>query len=244
MGRSIPMEEIKLNYSLLASNLTLSFHVAWIAALIALIGGLCGTCFRKNHSPKTEKACDAAASVASNPLPQATITTTSTTITPDTTQGEDVQKPLPPPPVAVVSELGGELAADRKRSPPQIDRSSTLHNYMSKSASRRKLSDSISMRMPGARSMRQTRDDLQKKLKHEDSLLTKRILIGEKCRLPTQGDDGDAHQNATANPQTELAEAVPMSRSNSSVEYYALSSQEEKSKEKGREGSVDDRGIL
>ncbi|GAB4837085.1 hypothetical protein Ancab_001997 [Ancistrocladus abbreviatus] len=237
MGRNIPMEEIPSNYYFHASfpsiypTLTLSFHVAWMAVLVAIIGGQCGNRSKKTPPSDNNEATDntatdenvTKASANESNLPQQTSTTTA--------DQEETQKPLPPPPAAVALEL--EVDGDRMKSPPRrIDRSSTLHTYMSNNTSQRKLSGSISMRMSGAKSIGQrveeTKDDAQKLflLKQEDSIWQKKILLGEKCRRDDDEADGGA---AAASESRETASeagssAAAMSRSNSWIEDDAVSS--------------------
>ncbi|GAB4854462.1 hypothetical protein Ancab_023046 [Ancistrocladus abbreviatus] len=243
MGRNIPMEEIppdhyyhppfSPNYPALKS----SFHVAWMVVLIAIIGGLCGNRSKKTPSPGDDKATengttDEKASADAATATESSLQSPAQTSNNTTVDQEEIQKPLPPPPAAVALELGGG-GGDKKRSPPpQIDRSSTLHTYMSKNASRRKLAGSISMRLPGAKSVRQkvedVKDDAHKLLsKQEDSLWQKKILLGEKCRREGDDDDGaggGAGGGSAASGTGSSQSAVVMSRSNSSIEDDAVSS--------------------
>ncbi|KAK3023186.1 hypothetical protein RJ639_044173 [Escallonia herrerae] len=93
-------------------------------------------------------------------------------------QSEEVQQPLPPPPR--MSHL----------------RAASYHFQSSSTASEGKLSSSMSMRVQqgGAMLSRQSsrRENFdrkrEKKLKHEDSIWKKTIILGEKCRVPDEDD--------------------------------------------------------
>ncbi|GAB2286264.1 hypothetical protein Dimus_020683 [Dionaea muscipula] len=222
MGRHISMAKIPAHYPSFTSNypsLSLSFHVTCMAFLIAAIGGLCGRRSRKNEASEekeTNKAINASTIPLHTPSQRNTIEISKAP------HEVDIQKSLPLPPAVVALELGeGDGVADWKIA-PKIDRSSTLHNYMSKSASRRKLSGSISMKISGATSMGLRLEDPQKKLKHEDSIWTKKILLGEKCRLPTEDVDEDGLRDIREKEVTKVTvQSQPVSRTNSSVDQEA-----------------------
>ncbi|KAK9683893.1 hypothetical protein RND81_10G172800 [Saponaria officinalis] len=247
MGRTLPMEEITTFQPTTSVILT----IIWMAALVTTISGLCGLWSKKiTKSPSTKENDETKEGDENpNPLQPPTVVEQGTS--------EDDQfatKPLPPPPSAVNLELG-DIATGKMK--PKIDKTSSLQNYMSKNTSRKRLTSSISMRMSmklkdkasefkGKASEFKDKasdlTDLRKNKNENESLWQKRIILGEKCRLPNQDDEGVAYDGQGNNvvTQTQTRKLPSMSRSCSSIDHRALSSiaiSEEKGddKRKGKE---------
>ncbi|KAJ8448820.1 hypothetical protein Cgig2_011441 [Carnegiea gigantea] len=198
MGRNIPVVEITPSHS----TLSLALFIVWMGALVAIVSSLCGIWSKKPAESSSTKGdskanVDATVDITGSPLESPTQQAATNSDDAD----DDTSKPLPPPPSATKLELG-DHSGDKRRK-PKIDKSlSSLQPYISKNTSRRKLASSISMRMPTKIKDKasefkdkavEIKDDIghHTRLKQqEDSLWTKRIMLGEKCRLRT-GDDDD-----------------------------------------------------
>ncbi|KMT17919.1 hypothetical protein BVRB_2g034440 [Beta vulgaris subsp. vulgaris] len=154
------------------------------------------------------------------PLQSSTTTINTNDDTTATNDDEPLTKPLPPPPAAAKLEFGEPTGIKKSKKPSTIDKSSSLQNYISK-GSRRKLSSSISMKMSmkikdkasdfkdkasdfkdkASDHIKDKASDIKdkasdfghRKTKHDqtESLWTKRIILGGKCRLPNEDNDDD-----------------------------------------------------
>lgn len=244
-----------------------------MAALFGMIANMCGLRSRRKGLPieessgskdnKTQETTTSHPTMTSTSLspPPSIIPPTNNTST--TNESEDItDKPLPPPPAATFGENNIPILNNKRSPPPHIDKSSSLHTYISKSAStRRKLSTSISMmRLPRGKSVKHREKGIiiedhnyhhihlrhkDKKLKHEDSLWTKKILLGEKCRVPIEDEDTilyDENGNRISSFSSKTAQSsnIPFSRSYSSIDQISTTSQGELKLRKEDDKSPDD----
>ncbi|PSS01259.1 Phosphatidylinositol 3,4,5-trisphosphate 5-phosphatase [Actinidia chinensis var. chinensis] len=214
---------------------SLSLLIAFMAAIVTLISSLCVS--RKKSPPHSasQRKTTENPEVANSPQNEATTTTTTdTTMEPEppsathiakdvATQpqtGEEPQLPLPPPPGMT-----------------HLRAASSCHYRMSSSASESKLLSSMSMRVQGGGGMgsrQQSRREEQqhekkrgdKKLKHEDSIWKKTIILGEKCRVPDEDDtilyDEKGNRISTYHPKN--PGSLPMSRQSSYIDPDAIPS--------------------
>ena len=186
--------------------LPFSLLVAGMAATIAIITGLCG--FRRKPSPNlsaphlAEKSDfdippSSAAETTSLP-PQQTTTSTALETEEKTEKSEEVIKELPPPP--------GMRA---------LKESYSCNNFMTKSASTRKLSSTLSMKHIRSISVSKIRE--KKRSKAEDSVWTKTIILGEKCKHSSD-DDGviyNGKDNTVSAYYPRTKSTISISRTNS-----------------------------
>ncbi|KAL6985546.1 hypothetical protein U1Q18_018922 [Sarracenia purpurea var. burkii] len=228
MGRELLMVENRSIHPILS----LSLLIACMAAIVTLISSLC--VFRKKSPPPTssqrEKTEDLTGGV--NPPPnETTMEPPSAPVvqpkdTKDTSQSsdpEDPQLPLPPPPG--MAHLRG---------------AASYHYRTESSASGRNFSSSMSMRVQGglggvvAAAFRQPsrREEVQqdrkrdKKLKHEDSIWKKTIILGEKCRVPDEDEDDavmyDEKGNRISAYHRKTQSSLPVSRQTSFIDPNAI----------------------
>lgn len=125
--------------------------------------------------------------------------------------------------------------------PPPSMRSASYHYRSSSQASpgpaHTKLASSMSMRVPGMGSRQASkRDDVfggggggdkkrDKKLKHEDSIWKKTIILGEKCKVHDEDEDEilyDEEGNRITPYHPKTSSTVPMSRQSSAIDEDAL----------------------
>ncbi|KAI8530909.1 hypothetical protein RHMOL_Rhmol11G0096800 [Rhododendron molle] len=207
--------------------LSLSLLIACMAAIVAFISSLCVS--RKKPMPTTSqpKATEDVDVVTASPNEA---TTTETTIAEATMEPPSValvesdntkepQLPLPPPPGM-----------------PHFKGSASYHHRSSSSASsERKLLSSMSLRVQGLGGMRQPskREETShekkrdKKLKHEDSVWKKTIILGERCRVPDEDDDTvvfDEKGNRISTYHPKMPSSLPVSRQTSSIDPDAIPS--------------------
>ncbi|CAN6682406.1 unnamed protein product [Malus baccata var. baccata] len=187
MGRTIPTDETNL---LIHPLLSLSFFAAAMAATIAIITSLCS--FRRksssssSESPASKEAeeSDVGKAQTSEAALGETGNKTSQQDT-ETDRGNDdsrMSKELPLPPRMKNS---GQLYSGNLDTKIQIK----------KSASERRLLSNLSLKLP--RSLSMARKDKVKeeynkrkngKLKPEDSVWMKTIILGEKCKVPEEDE--------------------------------------------------------
>lgn len=241
MGRRIPEADDLSIYP------TLSFSLLFVgmAAVVTLSTTLCGIRFRRRSEPKSSKFppehnvaekldIRISSPPSRSPLPQPPPPP------PTTTKNEEEKTMLPRPPQAVA-----ESQDTKEKETPQIkelplppakqlrETNSTNHN-MKKSASTRNLTMNLSMKMPRSLSLarlHQDREDknIQKKngkMKHEDSVWMKTIILGEKCKVPDEDEgviyDGKGNRISTYHPKT--SSSRPVSRQNSQIDPNAIPS--------------------
>ncbi|KAL2548529.1 uncharacterized protein Fot_10059 [Forsythia ovata] len=208
MGRKIPIAESpSSNHHLISFSL----FIACIAATMAVISFLCGSLSRKKSPPSSAvdnaKTENSQLDISSNRKdashkPPAEVESSESAQLHD----EELQRTLPPPP-----------SMQHKRA------ASYHHRSNSAASSHGKLSSSMSMRVLGnAIAPRKE----EKKLKHEDSVWKKTIILGEKCRVPQEDDDTILYDEkgnriSTYHPKTPST-ALSMSRQNSGSDSDAV----------------------
>lgn len=200
--------------------ISLSLLIACMAAIVALISSLCIS--RKKPVPTTSqpKTTQDLKVATASPNKATTIETTmeapSAALVESDNTKEQPQLPLPPPPG--MTQLRG---------------SASYHYRSSSSASsERKLLSSMSVRVQGGGGMRQmsrkeesSHDKKRdKKLKHEDSIWKKTIILGERCRVPDEDDtvvyDEKGNRISTYHPKT--PSSLPVSRQTSFIDPDAI----------------------
>ncbi|KAF3447549.1 hypothetical protein FNV43_RR12735 [Rhamnella rubrinervis] len=218
MGRRIPEDETLLIHPVLS----LSLLAAGMAAAIAIMAGLCGVRSRKKPPPSspvlstlTEKV-DAFAPPSMlnderSPAPAAENVDSE-----DATKDEDaVRLPLPP-----AMQQKGE----------------TSSNQILKSMSERRLSINMSLRVPRSLSVARHRDQKDEnsrhnkkgKIKTEDSVWMKTIILGEKCKVPDEESsaviyEGKGKKISAYHPRT--PSSISISRQSSFIDQDAIPSQ-------------------
>ncbi|GMY28894.1 putative transmembrane protein [Fagus crenata] len=199
MGRRIPTD---VNF-LIHPALSFSLLALGIAATIAMITALCGVRSRKKPTStssssfinKTAEKSDVFNSTAT----KMTVTSPSLSSPPkgaeqvdseDTSHNKEPQiKELPLPPAKQMRE-------------------SHSCNQISKSPHERRLSMSLSMKLPRSLSMARKEENHRRKkgnLNSEDTVWMKTIILGEKCKVPDEDDavihDGKGNRISTYHPK-------------------------------------------
>lgn len=174
MGRRIPTNDIRLNHPILSSFTLLAIGMA---AAIALISGLCGVKHRRKPSaPSPSLPPISRKEEALCPLP----TTTTTTKKPPSVESKENENKLPLTPAKKKLVRGAYSCKD-------------MTKFMSES----KIAASLSMKVTRSLSMARNRDNVKEeigkkgKLKTEDSIWMKTIILGEKCRVPDEEEEGN-----------------------------------------------------
>lgn len=180
MGRMIPLDGDPIIHPVLPFSLLL----AGMAATIAIITGLCGFLRKRPPDLSAPPAAETPefdippTNAAEPSLPPTQEATASTALEAETS--EEAIKELPPPP--------GMRA---------LKETYSCNNFMTKSASTRKLSSTLSVSstlnisMKHARSISVSKIREKRRSKAEDSIWTKTIILGEKCKVSTDDDDDD-----------------------------------------------------
>ena len=183
MGRRIPADETNL---LIHPLLSISFFAAGMAATIAMITALCSFRRKRSPPPSQSPASNITTETDAEPATMAAAGTTTTTPQQDSETDQENEdgresKELPLPP--------------RMRHSGQIDSTINNKSHMKKSASERRLLSNLSMKLP--RSLSMARKDKVKeeynkrknaKLKPEESIWMKTIILGEKCKVPDEDE--------------------------------------------------------
>ncbi|EOY29937.1 Uncharacterized protein TCM_037314 [Theobroma cacao] len=216
MGRMIPLD----GDPIIHSALPFSLLVAGMAATIAIITGLCG--FRRKPSAdssaaphlaeKSELDVPPSNNAAETTLVPPSVVTTSITLETEerTDNSEEVIKELPPPPAMRT-----------------LRETYSCNNFMTKSASSRKLSSTLSLKHKRSISVNKIRE--KGKSKAEESVWTKTIILGEKCRVSDDHDDaviydGKGNRVTTYHPRS--LSTVSLSRTCSSRNPDTISNQD------------------
>ncbi|KDP34078.1 hypothetical protein JCGZ_07649 [Jatropha curcas] len=209
MGRTIPLADDSNLPLSIYQTLSFSFLLAGMAAVIAISTTLCGIGFgRKTEEKesdssshkKEEENLDSNISKASSEKQE-----DETTVSEDGKENdiEKIELPLPP-----AKQLRGTYSCN---------------NFMTKSASTRNLGKNTSMRMPRSMSMARRDREVKKKakVKADDSVWMKTIILGEKCKVRREEEDDSMGKNiSTYHPES------VNSRQNSSPDINATPSQE------------------
>lgn len=212
MVRSFPTDENPLIHP----AISLSLLAAGMAAAIAMITTLCG-------DRKTPTASEASSPTAADNKPDENASPTVNPSGGETENDGDEQgvKELPLPPK--MQQLGSA-------SPP---------TQISKSASERKLTHMKSMNVNVPRSLSVARHNLddgrhkkKDKIKGEDSIWTKTIILGEKCKVTDEEDgiiyEGKGKKISAYHPRAPSSMSASLSRQGSAIDAEALPSPEDK----------------
>ncbi|KAK7410152.1 hypothetical protein VNO78_00698 [Psophocarpus tetragonolobus] len=168
MGRTVPID----NLSLIHPILYLSFLAAGLAASMTIITALCSVRFRKKSSPPSP-------SPSIDPVEISNELDASPSLNTETKNANNEVKELPLPPAL-----------------QQLPKDPFISERMKRITSERKIPTSLSIKMPRsfsvARNWDQKEDknkgNIAGKLKVEDSVWMKTIILGEKC-APDEEDD-------------------------------------------------------
>ncbi|KAL7166489.1 hypothetical protein ACSBR2_037208 [Camellia fascicularis] len=216
--------------------LSLSLLVAYMAAIVALISSLCIS--RKKVPPPTDSEQNTTENLnAASPPPN------ETTTRPSTTEATILE----PPSTTVIEVEETKNASQQPRQtteepPPQVQLPlppppglrgvASCHYRTSSTQSESKLLSSMSTRVQGIgmsfrqQSKREDPNDKKrdKKLKHEDSIWKKTIILGEKCRVPDEDDVilYDEKGNRIPTFHTKTPGSLPVSRQTSFKEPDAI----------------------
>ncbi|KAI5669681.1 hypothetical protein M9H77_19534 [Catharanthus roseus] len=239
MGRKFPVGETNaINHPFISVTL----FIACVVATITIISSLCGSLSRKKSEPSSDdqpneikdgnivslsdETQNDQTSKASAGTGTGAEAGNEMDVIASSTQNDDEfglgQQPLPPPPGR--RHLSG-TASCHFRSNSTASNPSTLQT---------KLPASRSMRVFGNGTSRQAskREDninnidrkKDKKLKHEDSVWKKTIILGEKCKVPEEDDDTILYDEkgnriSTYHPKNN---SKPLSRQNSNVDQDSI----------------------
>lgn len=171
MGRRIPTNDIRLNHPILSFTLL----AIGMAAAIALISGLCGVKHRRKPSaPSPSLAPISRKEEALSRLP------TTKAKKPPSVESKENENKLPLTPAKKKLVRGAYSCKD-------------MTKFMSES----KIAASLGMKVTRSLSMTRNRDNVKEeigkkgKLKTEDSIWMKTIILGEKCRVPDEEEEGN-----------------------------------------------------
>lgn len=217
MVRSFPSDDNPIIHP----TISLSLLAAGMAAAIAMITTLCGVRSRRRAPP----------SEASSP-----------TATENKQEGNT--SPTPPAAAGGETEQDGDQTEQRMKElplPPKMQQFSISSppNTIAKSASERKLSHMRSMSIKVPRSLSVVRNHLDEgkqrrkdKIKGEESIWTKTIILGEKCKVSEEEDgviyEGKGKKISAYHPRAHSSMSISMSRQNSAIDAEALSNAEAK----------------
>lgn len=220
MGRRIPEDDTLLIHPVLS----LSLLAAAMAATFAIITGLCGARSRKKSSPSSPVLSTSTEKVDAFVTPSMLAADPSSTraaaesvdLKGATKDDEAVKLPLPP----AMQQMG----------------EASSHNPISKSMSERKLSINMSMKVPRSLSVARNRDhkdensrhNKKEKIKTEDSVWMKTIILGEKCKVPDEESsaviyEGKGKKISAYHPRT--PSSISLSRQSSFIDQDAIPSQ-------------------
>ncbi|EEF46090.1 conserved hypothetical protein [Ricinus communis] len=230
-----------------------------MAAAIAISTTLCGVRFRRRSASQSKSS---ESSPSSKPAENLNITTSLPSPSPSrsplkikiekamaaASRQHQKQQQQPQQQDAVESECGKEKQKEEFEIkelplPPskQLKETFSCKNLLTKSASTRNLVRNMSIKIP--RSMSMARKDQQEdkiyhkkkgKLKHEDSIWMKTIILGEKCKVPDEDQDAaiyDSKGNRITTYHPKTPRSLPVSRQNSFIEPSAIPSQDSEKRE-------------
>lgn len=216
MVRSFPTDENPLIHPAISFSLL----AAGMAAAIAMITTLCGVRSRRRSGSDDQSTSPAAgenkADENGSPLTDPTADGEN-----DGDQNEQLNKDLPLPP---------KMQAAANSSPP---------SQIAKSASERKISNMRSMSIKVPRSLSVVRNHLdegrqrrKERIKGEDSIWTKTIILGEKCKVPDEEDgviyEGKGKKISAYHPRAQSSMSITISRQGSAIDPETLPNPEPK----------------
>ncbi|WCJ29426.1 hypothetical protein M5689_011065 [Euphorbia peplus] len=160
-------------------TLSIPLFLAGMAAMMAIVSLLCGVRSRKKSESATEK-----------PQEKNTNTNTNSPLSSPPTKSEEKTEAV----IQIVEDSQREIESEKNylATRRQIKDKISSTNLLLKSASTRNLAKNLSMKMTRSMSMagRDLQDRMKKgKLKPEDSVWMKTIILGEKCKV-TDGEEG------------------------------------------------------
>ncbi|KAF3657318.1 hypothetical protein FXO38_13747 [Capsicum annuum] len=182
MGRKIPLGEVHPTHPLIY----FLFLTASIAAIISIVSSLCGILERikgsPDHSVGDIKENVDVVSTSPNKPENATILDAKHEDSIYKKSEENIlQQPLPPPP-AIRVDSSNNLRTNLMAS-TRISRSNSSMKSL-----QRKLSASLSMKAI-SEALTHRHEKINSKIKHEDSIWKKQIILGERCKVPNQDED-------------------------------------------------------
>ncbi|CAL0327137.1 unnamed protein product [Lupinus luteus] len=214
MGRRFPHDNISLTHPILY----LSFIAVGLAASIAIVTALCGVRFWKKSSSPPQSSSDPIElekDLDSSSPPSNMVASDRVENMGETTETNDTQtKELPLPP--------------SMQQPHDLFRSSSM---MKRATSERRTSFSLSVKMPRSFSVAKMKDlmedkgnTIKGKLKPEDSVWMKTIILGEKC-VPDEEDpviyEGRGKKISAYHPKN--SSSISVSRQCSFIDPDAIS---------------------
>ncbi|KAG9455647.1 hypothetical protein H6P81_000155 [Aristolochia fimbriata] len=210
MGRRLPTESDPLLHPAL---ITLSIHVVFMAAVVAVVASLCGN--RGKKSSKSESSSNRAGEDGNNNA-ETTPTADAMGLGLEEEESQKVETPteeVPLYPLPLPQSL--RPLPEGHRVPPM------------KSASTRHLKVSLSVKMPSKITrIRTTAREHRLNKKTDDCIWKKTIILGEKCRVPSVGDEEDFVFDENGNkivPYTpRTPRSLPVSRSVSLIDQDAV----------------------
>ncbi|KAG1346373.1 hypothetical protein COCNU_06G002020 [Cocos nucifera] len=204
MGRRVPSSEAN---TFIHPSLLLPLIAAWAAASIAIFFTLCISHHRKSPRPKPQQQ--------SSPSP----------VEKNEPAAETIETSPPPIPTAINFE-------EQERSPTtsvektelviaDVATHGPIGPSVPTSTSRRKLSMSLSRKLPDKLSKIKVNRKERKEQSVEDSIWMKTIILGEKCKVPSDDDEAatvyDDNGNRRRSYRPRTPRSLPVSRSNSFV---------------------------
>ncbi|KAH0658012.1 hypothetical protein KY289_026760 [Solanum tuberosum] len=218
MGRKITLGgEVHPNHPIIY----FLFLTAWVVAIIGIVSSLCGLLERIKGSSEGDIKENAThvISTSSNETENTTISDDQELTDKRSSDNDEniLQQPLPPPP-AMRTVASNNLRTNSMATP-------TRSNSSLKSL-QRKLSTSMSMKA-FSRALSHRHDKINSKLKHEDSIWKKKIILGEKCKVPNQDDDDDTilydeDGNRISTYHPKQLNVMSMSRQSSEIDANAI----------------------
>ena len=232
MARRVPTAETHLIHP----ALSISLLAAWIAATIAIVAALCGTRFRKKPTPSPSESSSvsqttkilqtgspppatAAVSVPVEPSPTGTEMEGEGGSRPEKTQSlepEPEPLPLPLPPIRQVNEMG------LTHMPRSVSVSQNRGGgFLVSGSINLPRSFSVAKHLPFTKEERM--QGRRERSKQPDSIWTKTILLGERCRVPNDDEhvnDGKGQKIETYQPRG--PRSLPVSRTNSFIDREAV----------------------
>ena len=234
MARRVPTAETHLIHP----ALSISLLAAWIAATIAIVAALCGTRFRKKPTPSPSESSSvsqttkilqtgspppatAAVSVPVEPSPTGTEMEGEGGSRPEKTQSLEPEPlplplPLPLPPIRQVNEMG------LTHMPRSVSVSQNRGGgFLVSGSINLPRSFSVAKHLPFTKEERM--QGRRERSKQPDSIWTKTILLGERCRVPNEDEhvyDGKGQKIETYQPRG--PRSLPVSRTNSFIDPEAV----------------------
>ncbi|MQM16550.1 hypothetical protein Taro_049508 [Colocasia esculenta] len=196
----------------------LALLAAWVASVVAIVALLCGTRSQKSSTPKAQSQ---PASTHHSRADQTKAATEAATVqqmeaASPKSESESVStmQPLPPPPAAVAKQHEEEALPVLAGFHGPLPGEGRLEG---RAGPRRGMSMNLSMSMKLPEGL--TRIRTGRKEHKEDSIWMKTIIMGEKCRVPDEDEEGSVVRDEKGNPRRSYRQrtprSLPLSRSNS-----------------------------